>query len=443
MTSFSDATTRSRSSSNGSSSGKNKKDGTDGEDETIPNQISFSPNEMFSTKFDEFGHDLSFCLPIEFDKNNYKNNGMQKKCCNTSNCTHDLTYSADSNHSLKSNVKNKVKRSKAEPKNPKKYVAKKHRKNNVCNDDIKNTEFKFEIDDNGTLNDCATSNETSVKETSSEGTGSSIADTDWLAISKSSADNDNDHQDENVTSKRRKLSLVVPNPRKPRIAAYTCYICSEIYEMTVVDNPWWSVYVHKCPHCNKHQVPRIDISLEKNLIDHDPNISALYGEGIEENGDEEDEQNRDDDDDDNDDRFIENNVSEEGVKDAHPFDDEGYLQVDVASKLLLLMCHARTCSGLHQNSTHSQVCLSTKYIMLHIRDCNGIDIHGRECKFSWCMPCKAMLRHLTNCYNPDSCKVCNPPALPESYAQLKTLNENIRIKQKDAASKNVETGSSI
>jgi hypothetical protein len=67
---------------------------------------------------------------------------------------------------------------------------------------------------------------------------------------------------------------------------------------------------------------------------------------------------------------------------------------------------------------------STKYLMLHIRDCSGTDVHGRDCQFPWCLPCKKMLKHLTHCYDPASCMVCNPWALPESFRQLHRLNNS-------------------
>jgi hypothetical protein len=38
----------------------------------------------------------------------------------------------------------------------------------------------------------------------------------------------------------------------------------------------------------------------------------------------------------------------------------------------------------------------------------GFDIHGNACKFPWCVPCKKMIKHLTQCYEPETCVVCNP-----------------------------------
>jgi hypothetical protein len=78
------------------------------------------------------------------------------------------------------------------------------------------------------------------------------------------------------------------------------------------------------------------------------------------------------------------------------------------SKLLVLMCHARTCTGTHSSDKHAEICKSTKYLMLHIRDCRGLDAQGQECAFPWCRPCKKMLKHLTQCFQPSSCSICSP-----------------------------------
>lgn len=214
--------------------------------------------------------------------------------------------------------------------------------------------------------------------------------------------------DEYVSSRRRRrLNMIVPNPRKPRQADYTCSCCNEPYQCTVYENPWWAVFHHECPKCHVVQVPRIDINAVPNAIELDPNVVALYGEGVEDS----DGDDFDDDGDTGDEREEgdeEVDGAEEDKRDAHPFDGEGLLAQDQASKLLVLMCHARTCSGIHASSKHADICRSTKFLMLHIRDCSGTDLRGRECQFPWCLPCKRMLRHLTHCYEPDTCKVCNP-----------------------------------
>lgn len=50
---------------------------------------------------------------------------------------------------------------------------------------------------------------------------------------------------------------------------------------------------------------------------------------------------------------------------------EGRLSTFQASRLLVLMAHARTCPGRHAKAQHADVCRSTKFLMLHMRDCTG------------------------------------------------------------------------
>jgi transcription elongation factor Elf1 len=255
-------------------------------------------------------------------------------------------------------------------------------------------------------------------------------------INGSLSSNLSSNEEEFVSSRRRRrLNQIVPNPRKPRQADYNCSVCNEAYSCIVQDNPWWAVYHHECPKCHLIQVPRIDIGLNSNAVENDPNVTALYGEGIDDSGDEGDEDSCSEDGNDNEDEENilvsgDNNTSpndelaaEDEVDDEKPFDGEGLLGQEEASKLLVLMCHARTCSGHHASPKHAEICRSTKFLMLHIRDCTGRDLHARECKFPWCLPCKKMLRHLTRCYDPANCAVCNPWSLPESYQQLRALNQ--------------------
>jgi hypothetical protein len=246
--------------------------------------------------------------------------------------------------------------------------------------------------------------------------------------------------------RRRRLNQIVPNPRKSRTADYTCSLCSEPYQVVVPENPWWAVYTHECPKCKQKQIPRIDINAPANAVELDPNVVALYGEGVEDSDDEGVDFSDEDEDEDEEGASQAQSViaAQEGdgdrtslenleptwdgvvaaagggggggggggdavkVEEDQPFDGEGLLAKEEASKLLVLMCHARSCTGSHSSDKHAEICKSTKYLMLHIRDCRGTDLHGRDCLFPWCRPCRKMLRHLTQCYVPDTCNVCNP-----------------------------------
>ena len=175
---------------------------------------------------------------------------------------------------------------------------------------------------------------------------------------------DHGPKDEYISSRRRRrLNLIVPNPRKPRQADYMCSLCMEMYQVVVGDNPWWAVYSQQCPVCKQQQVPRIDINSASNAIELDPNVMALYGEGLEDSGDddceggseEEDEAEKVDDD-----EAVAAAAAEADQedlrRDVHPFDGEGLLAVEEASKLLVLMCHARSCTGQHASPKHAEIC---------------------------------------------------------------------------------------
>lgn len=231
------------------------------------------------------------------------------------------------------------------------------------------------------------------------------------------------------SKRRRRLSQIVPYPRKPRAADYSCSVCTEPYQKVAEENPWWAVYQHECPKCSSVQIPRLDIGLQSNAIELDPNVIALYGEGIDD-GEvegfegyalyEEDEESCDEDE-----EVEEEFIDDVEIKrDAFPFDSEGCLTREQATRLLVLMSHARTCSGEHESEELSEVCCSAKFLMLHVRDCPGVDICGNVCRYSWCQPTKKMLRHLTRCFEPATCGVCCAASVSDSFAHLCKLNNN-------------------
>lgn len=231
------------------------------------------------------------------------------------------------------------------------------------------------------------------------------------------------------SKRRRRLSQIVPNPRKPRTADYSCSVCTEPYQRVAEDNPWWAVYQHECPKCATVQIPRLDISLASNAIELDPNVVALYGEGIDDGEVEGFEgyalYEEDDESCDEDEEVEEEYMDDEEIKrDAFPFDTEGCLSSAHATRLLLLMSHARTCTGEHKSDQLSEVCQSTKFLMLHVRDCPGVDASGNTCRYSWCQPTKKMLRHLTRCFEPSTCGICTAASVSDSFAHLCKLNNS-------------------
>ena len=56
----------------------------------------------------------------------------------------------------------------------------------------------------------------------------------------------------------------------------TIYACKYMFR--------WAVYMHECPRCKQIQIPRLDINTPSNAIELDPNTMALYGEGLEDGG---------------------------------------------------------------------------------------------------------------------------------------------------------------
>ena len=46
--------------------------------------------------------------------------------------------------------------------------------------------------------------------------------------------------------------------------------------------------MHECPRCKQVQIPRLDITIPSNAIELDPNTMALYGEGLEDGGEDAD-----------------------------------------------------------------------------------------------------------------------------------------------------------
>ena len=228
--------------------------------------------------------------------------------------------------------------------------------------------------------------------------------------------------DEISAKRRKKLSALVPYPRIPRTAEYQCSNCSHNYSRIVADNPWWAVYRHDCPSCHTNQVPRIDINKEENAIELDPNVLALYGEGVEDSADEGDGDDEEECGEEGSETSFERDSEDLDVSGSVPtcYVAEGNLYPDKASKLLVLMCHAKSCRGVHSSPAQSQVCKTTKLLMLHLRDCKDLN-----CSHSSCASAKNLLQHISLCGAPSQCSVCSPKSLPETFLKLHKLNQTV------------------
>lgn len=68
-------------------------------------------------------------------------------------------------------------------------------------------------------------------------------------------------------------------------------------------------------------------------------------------------------------------------------------------------------SGWHRSSgapsflSFFQVCRSVKFLMLHLRDCDGRTRSGQPCPMPWCQPCTSLLHHLIQCPESEGCQV--------------------------------------
>jgi len=281
------------------------------------------------------------------------------------------------------------------------------------------------------------------------------------------------------TPKRKKTTLKVSKKRGPRTVEYMCALCNEVYSSTCDYNPWWALQQHECPKCHKTQIPRVDISAPANAIEYHPALLAHADENAgggsaggagqacvvssmhmppshlkasttfpattvntsdsdslgSDLSDEDWEGLLSDDDDDDDD--------ESGS--PEPYDPETFATLSPAdqaenetfgaeytgptlsdresSRLLILMGHASTCPCLHKSSEHRDICRSTKWMMLHIRDCPGTTSTFDVCPFPWCRKVKHLLYHLVSCVEPETCRICSPKDLNKNMLRLCGLNE--------------------
>ena len=95
-----------------------------------------------------------------------------------------------------------------------------------------------------------------------------------------------------------------------------------------------------------------------------------------------------------------------------------------ASRLLILMAHASTCPCQHTSHRHAETCRSTKWMMLHVRDCPGTTSNFDVCPFPWCRKVKHLLYHLVSCEDPESCHICAPADIGKNLVHLKAHSEH-------------------
>ena len=83
----------------------------------------------------------------------------------------------------------------------------------------------------------------------------------------------------------------------------------------------------------------------------------------------------------------------------------------------------------HRSAKHRNVCHSTKYMMLHVRDCSGLLSNGEVCPFPWCRKTKHLLFHLVTCERKEDgsvCSICCPQNLSSNLMDLVGLNAHRR-----------------
>jgi len=257
----------------------------------------------------------------------------------------------------------------------------------------------------------------------------------------------------------------------PRVVEYICSLCSEAYSSTCELNPWWALAQHKCPKCQKTQIPRIDITSPANIIEYHPAllshledggrggnagsihvntaqaaasatmhiVSQIPGTGARKTSTV---PNLDSESDSDLSELSDDDISIGSLKAAemeadiqsmtpaeraeHEIFGNEYegprLSDEHAAKMLILMSHASTCPCHHKSEKHKDVCRSTKYMMLHVRDCPGTTSTFDVCPFPWCRKIKHLLYHLVSCTEPDQCPICSPKDLPNGLKALIGLN---------------------
>ncbi|KAG7353113.1 TAZ zinc finger domain protein [Nitzschia inconspicua] len=272
-----------------------------------------------------------------------------------------------------------------------------------------------------------------------------------------------------VTTVRKKSSSAKGQKKKgPRAVEYICALCSETYNSTCDYNPWWSLAQHECPKCRKMQIPRLDIAAPANAIEYHPALLAHVEDNSGnstnssaascsnpnqatapapelgapdgkndpvndalESGSDTDLSELSDDDmslgslntDDSESDFQSMSPAEQAEHETFGSEYNGpCLPDEHANRLLILMGHASTCPCQHRSHQHQEICKSTKYMMLHVRDCPGTTATLDVCPFPWCRKVKHLLYHLVSCQDPDACQICSQNYVSKNMKDLVGLN---------------------
>mmetsp|Transcript_17583 Transcript_17583/g.38338 ORF Transcript_17583/g.38338 Transcript_17583/m.38338 type:complete len:1051 (-) Transcript_17583:176-3328(-) len=248
-----------------------------------------------------------------------------------------------------------------------------------------------------------------------------------------------------ATKLQGKKSRQAKKQRGPRQVEYMCALCNETYAGTCEFNPWWALTQHDCTKCHKTQIPKVDISAPANAIEYHPallahaddngasaannvppplppevelvvskptaespedhiSLGSDVSSGLDDiSSDEDDLMGIDSDGDDS-----------ACLTPADKAENEHFgaqyegpkLEPEDSARLLALMSHASTCSGRHRSKARRDVCRSTQWMMLHVRDCPGTTASGDICPFPWCRKVKHLLFHLVSCQEGQSCAIC-------------------------------------
>jgi len=266
-----------------------------------------------------------------------------------------------------------------------------------------------------------------------------------------------------VIKARDKKLRQAKKQRGPRQVEYMCALCNETYSGTCEFNPWWALTQHDCPKCRKTQIPKVDISAPANAIEYHPALLAHADDNIasalnnappplppvvdmvvstttEEMPDDHISLGSDvssgleDVSTDGEDSLDVESDGDESVSlsPADRAENENFgaqydgpkLEDKDASRLLLLMSHASTCSGQHKSEEHRDVCRSTQWMMLHVRDCAGTTSGDDICPFPWCRKVKHLLYHLVSCVDWENCHICSNPDVNNNMRALMGLNKH-------------------